>query len=121
VEKECYCDLIIKNLQKLICIDSPSIILYLILIIPPPLPPSLPPSLPSLHTLGSVIVQFTNRLAGIQGQASPQPMVTTASKGAKPLTSSRLLESCADKSYPISFMAAMAWIRRREGREEEGE
>jgi hypothetical protein len=40
----------------------------------------------------------TYLFAGIHGQASPQPMVTTASKGAADLTSSRLFDACCDKS-----------------------
>src|ERR1700739_4454863 len=50
-----------------------------------------------------------NCFAGIHGHASPQPIVTTASKGANCFTSSKLLLSCLLRSYPNSFIAAIAF------------
>src|SRR5450432_2691041 len=48
--------------------------------------------------LGSGICQSTNFLAGIHGQASPQPIVTTTSNGAYCSTSCNDLLSCLLKS-----------------------
>src|SRR5688572_25306403 len=59
--------------------------------------------------LGSGICQSMNCLAGIQGQASPHPMVTTASNGANSLTSSSDLLSWVDRSYPNFLIAATAF------------
>src|SRR5690348_9424353 len=59
--------------------------------------------------LGSGISQSINCLAGIQGQASPHPIVTTASNGAYSFTSSRLFECCFVRSYPNSAIASIAF------------
>src|SRR6478736_1546120 len=60
-------------------------------------------------SLGSGISQSINFFAGIQGQASPQPIVTTMSKGANCFISSNDFDRCFARSYPISFIAATAF------------